>query len=153
MATTSSQDTQSSSQRRGRVLCVDDDPQIVQSIKLRLERLGLEVDGATSGMAGFWLALEKQPDVIICDLVMPDGEGNYLLSRFRSHTVTRNVPVIILTGQKNPALRRQMLSVGATAYLTKPLSMDELINELTPYVSITDVRGAIERSPGEICIP
>ncbi|HEX3725912.1 MAG TPA: response regulator [Pirellulales bacterium] len=113
-----------------RVLVIDDDPQISQAIKFRLETYGIEVVRAFDGMPGFWTALETRPDVIVCDLVMPDGEGNYLLSRFRSHTFTKDVPIIILTGQTNPALKRQMLSLGVSAYLTKPLVFDELLAEL-----------------------
>jgi DNA-binding response OmpR family regulator len=113
-----------------KVLCIDDDPEVTKAIKLRLEAYGVEVIRAFDGMPGFWTALDTRPDAIICDMVMPDGEGNYLFCRFRSHTLTKDVPIIILTGQANPALKRQMLSLGVDAYLAKPLVFDELLGEL-----------------------
>lgn len=122
--------------RRPKVLCIDDDPDVSKAIKLRLEQHGFEVIRAFDGMQGFWTALDTRPDAIICDMVMPDGEGNYLFSRFRSHTLTKDVPIIILTGQANPALKRQMLSVGVDAYLAKPLIFDELLGELQRVVAV-----------------
>lgn len=122
------------SARRPKVLCIDDDPDVSKALKIRLEAEGMDVVRAFDGMQGFWMALDTRPDVIICDMVMPDGEGNYLLSRFRAHTITKNVPIIILTGQTNPALKRQMLSLGVTAYLMKPLMFSELLCELRSLV-------------------
>jgi len=116
--------------RKLKVLCIDDDPEITKAIKLRLEPHGVEVVRAFDGMQGYWTALDTRPDVIICDMIMPDGEGNYLFARFRSHSLTKDVPIIILTGAANPALKRQMLSVGVDAYLAKPLVFDELLSEL-----------------------
>ena len=69
---------------RPKILCIDDDPDISQAIKFQLEPYGVDVFRAFDGMPGYWTALTTRPDVIICDMVMPDGEGNYLLSRFRS---------------------------------------------------------------------
>ena len=112
------------------VLCIDDDPEISKILKIRLAKHGFDVVRAFAGMQGFWTALDTRPDVIVCDMIMPDGEGTYLFSRFRSHPLTENVPIIILTGQTNPALKRQMLSVGVSAYLTKPLVFEELLGEL-----------------------
>ncbi len=116
--------------RRPRILSIDDDPEISKILKIRLEPLGIEVFRAFSGMQGFWSCLDVRPEVIISDLQMNDGDGDYVLHRLRTHSVTQNTPVIILTGQTNPAIKRQLLSQGAEAYLTKPLVMDELLGHL-----------------------
>jgi DNA-binding response OmpR family regulator len=122
--------------RPPKVLCIDDDPDISKAIKLRLETHGIDVLRAFDGMPGFWTALDTRPDVIICDMVMPNGDGNHLFRRFQSHTLTKDVPIIILTAQTNPALRRLMLSLGVAAYLTKPIVFDELLRELRPFLPI-----------------
>jgi DNA-binding response OmpR family regulator len=67
---------------------------------------------------------------------MTDGDGNYILHRLRTHSLTERTPVIILTGETNPALKRQLLAQGAEAYLLKPLNLDELLERLRPLVPL-----------------
>jgi len=119
---------------RPRVLCIDDDAEISKAIKLRLDAYGIDVFRAFNGMQGYRMALDCEPDVIVTDLLMPNGEGNYVFGRFNSHPLTKDVPVIILTGQTNPALKRQMLSLGASAYMPKPLVFEDLLKELRQHI-------------------
>ena len=122
---------------RPKILCIDDDPEISKVLKLRLEPYGVEVLRAFSGMQGYWMALDCLPVAIICDLAMPDGEGNYINARLKAHPMTKDIPLIVLTGQKNPALKRQLLSCGAAGYLEKPLVLDDLLGELRRYLDLT----------------
>ena len=124
---------------RPRIMSIDDDPDFSKALKLRLEPYGVEVFRTFSGMQGFWTCLDIRPEVIILDLKMSDGDGSYVMQRLQSHSLTQKTPVIILTGQKNPALRRQLLSQGAVAYLNKPLVMDELLAHLLPFVPLQAV--------------
>ena len=123
--------------RMPKVLCIDDDPEISKIIKIRLECYGIDVLRSFNGMQGYWTALDMTPDVIITDMVMPDGEGNYIVGRFRSNGITANVPIIVLSGQVNPALKRLMFGLGASAYLTKPLVVEELIRELRKHIAFS----------------
>ena len=122
--------------QRPRVLCIDDDPHVSQAIMMRLRPLGVDVIRAFDGMQGFWTGLDTRPDVIITDMRMPDGEGNYIFSRFQAHPLTKDVPVIVLTGETNPAVRRTMLALGAAAYFTKPWSFDDLRQELERHIDL-----------------
>ncbi len=122
--------------RRPKVLCIDDDPHVSQAIMMRLRPLGVDVIRAFDGMQGFWTGLDTRPDVIITDLRMPDGEGNYILTRFQAHPLTKDVPVIVLTGETNPAVRRMMLAMGVSAYFTKPWNFDELRQELERHIDL-----------------
>ncbi|MBN2473093.1 MAG: response regulator [Pirellulales bacterium] len=124
------------------VLCVDDDPDVSRAIAVRLRQYGVDVVRAFSGTQGFWMGLDYRPDVIIIDLRMPEGEGDYLFGRFQSHALTKDVPVIVLTGVTNPGVKRQMLSLGAAAYLTKPVVFDELLRELRPYIALPQTPAA-----------
>ncbi len=121
-------------ERQPRVLAIDDDPDISRALALRLRPYGIDVFRSFSGMQGYWMGLDSKPDVILTDLSMPDGEGNYIYSRFRGHPLTEKTPVIVLTGQDNPALKRQMLSMGVSAYLTKPINWAELLEELRRHI-------------------
>lgn len=123
--------------RRPKVLCIDDDPEITQVIKIRLECYGVSVLRAFSGMQGFWTALDCRPQVIICDMNMPDGEGNYVNGRLKAHPITKDIPVIILTGQANPGLKRQMFCSGVSAYLPKPLVFEDLLGELRKHLDLS----------------
>ncbi len=125
--------------RRPKVLCIDDDPHVSQAIMMRLRPLGVDVIRAFDGMQGFWTGLDTRPDVIITDLRMPDGEGNYIFGRFQAHPLTKDVPVIVLTGETNPAVRRTMLSLGVAAYFTKPWNFDELRQELERHIDLHPV--------------
>lgn len=128
-----------------RVLAVDDDPDVSRAIKLRLAPFGVEVVQAFTGMQGFWTALKERPDVIVMDFHMPDGYGNYLIGKLKTHTLTKDTPVIVLTGQnfsgkKDFALEREFMGLGADAYLTKPLDFDALLNELRRHIPIRERR-------------
>ncbi len=127
---------QTEGQKLPKVLCIDDDPDFSRAVKLRLEPYGVDVIRAFSGEQGFWMGLDERPDVIITDLKMPDGEGNYVLGRFRGHPLTENIPIIVMTSNANPGVKRQMLGIGAEAYLTKPLVFDELLRELRQYLTL-----------------
>jgi CheY-like chemotaxis protein len=113
-----------------KVLCIDDDPVIARSIAVRLQPYGIKVKGADNGMQGYLMAATDQPDLILLDLKMPNGEGNYILSKLKDNEHTKEIPVIILTMESHPGVRRQMFSMGAAAFLTKPMRWPELFAEM-----------------------
>jgi CheY-like chemotaxis protein len=122
--------------RRPIVLCIDDDPAICRAIGVQLSAHGIEVLEASSGMQGYRAAIEHNPDVILTDMIMPDGEGNYICGRLRTHPLTRQTPIIVVSGQANPGVKRQMLSLGANAYLAKPIDWTELLRALGRYIDL-----------------
>lgn len=135
-----------------KVLVIDDDPDIARVIQIRLKASGVEVIGAHSGMQGYWTALKVQPDVIVLDFNLPEGRGDYLLGRLRDHSLTRNIPVVVLSGEStdgglNHGLEREMIRYGASAFLRKPLDLSILFTELRQHIRIPDDRPAGLRSP------
>jgi DNA-binding response OmpR family regulator len=128
-----------------KILCIDDDPEISKILKFRLERYGVDVLRAFNGMQGYWTALDMRPDMIILDMVMPDGSGNYIFGRLRSHPLTEKVPVLMLTGVNTPGVRRQMFGLGVDAYLTKPLDFIALLEHIRQYVPLCDTQPTTER--------
>jgi DNA-binding response OmpR family regulator len=121
---------------RPRILSIDDDPDVSRIIQMRLLPYGVDVQRAFKGMQGFWWSVDMRPDVIITDMEMPDGEGNYILSRIRSHSITKDTPVIVLTGKRDIAIKRAMLNLGASSYLTKPIDFAELFAELRQHIPL-----------------
>ena len=112
------------------VLCIDDDPVVARSIAIRLQPYGIKVKGADNGTQGYLLGVTAQPDLILLDLKMPNGQGNYVLGKLKDNPRTKDIPVIILTMDTTAGVRRQMLSLGADAFLTKPVDWHEMFAEM-----------------------
>ena len=107
---------------RATVLVVDDDRFIVESTRRLLADEGFRAIGAVGGDEALKRARERRPDLILMDLIMPAMRGDEALRRLRSDPVTRDIPVIITTGDADhPA------PAGATAVLTKPISRAALL--------------------------
>ncbi len=108
------------------ILCIDDDPVVVRSIAIRLQPYGIKVKGADNGTQGYLLGVTAQPNLVLLDLKMPNGEGNYVLGKLKDNPRTKDIPVIILTMDKTAGMQRELLALGADAFLTKPMNWPEL---------------------------
>jgi CheY-like chemotaxis protein len=119
-----------------RILCIDDDPLIAQSMAIRMNPYGIQVTGIENGMGGYLQAVAKQPDAILLDMQMPNGDGHYVLSKLKEHSRTKDIPVIILTMETNQGVRRQMVNLGAAGFLSKPVRWNALFEELGNHVPL-----------------
>jgi DNA-binding response OmpR family regulator len=115
-------------------LCIDDDSELSFTLKLRLEQHGIQVLRAFAGMEGYRYACVTPAQAIILDYEMPDGNGDYVLRRLKESQLTRNIPVIVLTGHKDRSLERKMVNLGAAAYVTKPCEWARLWTVLSRHV-------------------
>jgi signal transduction histidine kinase/DNA-binding response OmpR family regulator len=97
-------------QRNIRVLVIDDDPTACELVASALRPEGFEVVTAASGAEGLALAGEKPPDLVICDLVMPDMDGFEVVKRLAESDLPNDVPILILTGQELTAKDRHRLN-------------------------------------------
>jgi DNA-binding response OmpR family regulator len=118
------------------VLCIDDDPNIQSAIEMRLRRYEVAVQHAFYGMQGIWESVRGNPALIILDIAMPNGDGRYVLRCLRSHKNTARVPIIVLTGMRDPHLVRDIMLAGADQYLRKPISGDELIQQIGRFINL-----------------
>jgi DNA-binding response OmpR family regulator len=100
------------------VLLIEDDPAIREGLELGLRHLGHEVDSAADGPAGLALAVEKAPDVIILDLMLPGLDGFEVCRRLRAAGAT---PIIMLTARSDDLDVVAGLEAGADDYVTKPV--------------------------------
>ena len=126
--------------KRPRILCIDDDPEVSNALQVRLGRHGLDVIPAYFGMHGLWDATTNQPDLIILDLAMPNGDGQFVISTLRGNRMTETVPVIVLTGMTDPQLRKRVLNSGADDYLFKPVDFSVLLKAISRHVDIFQPR-------------
>ena len=85
-----------------KILCVEDDPDMIEYIKLILGRAGYEVIGADGGIEGLEVMRREKPDLILLDLMMPDMDGAEVLLRKKQDPAIRDIPVIALTALNSP---------------------------------------------------
>lgn len=108
------------SQGRPRVLVVDDDPSIRLVCATTLDLDGCQVIEATNGQEALELALAEPPDLVLLDLSMPVLDGFGLAAALRADERTREVPLVVLTGELTPQLTTTIDATGALGLFTKP---------------------------------
>jgi DNA-binding response OmpR family regulator len=107
-----------------RILVIDDEPMIVESVSYTLNQEGYEVQTAKDGEAGLELALTEEPDLILLDLMLPGLNGTEVCRQIRK---VSEVPIIMLTAKEGEIDRILGLELGADDYVVKPFSMRELL--------------------------
>ncbi len=110
--------------RRHRVLVVEDEPGLAESVRYSLEVEGFDVLVADSGVAGLESARSNQPDLVVLDLMLPGMSG---LDVCRQIRLSSDVPIIILTAKDAESDKVAGLELGADDYMVKPFSMRELV--------------------------
>jgi len=108
------------------VLVADDDPDILDLVTFRLDRAGYEVVQARDGQEALDAALERTPDLCVLDVMMPRLDGYEVTRRLREESTTRSVPIILLTARAQEADVQRGFESGATDYVKKPFSPQEL---------------------------
>jgi two-component system, sensor histidine kinase and response regulator len=110
-----------------KVLVIDDSPEISELVGQALQTDGYHVYVAEDGLVGVRLAQQHLPDLIICDVNMPQLDGYATLTALRQHSSTATIPFIFLTGIADKFNMRQGMELGADDYLTKPFTISELL--------------------------
>lgn len=110
-----------------KILVIEDEPEMRRNLLtiLRLEKF--EATAAPDGRAGLTIARDQLPDLILCDVMMPELDGHGVLKELRADLRTRSIPVIFLTAKSEKADLRQGMNLGADDYLCKPVARAELL--------------------------
>jgi len=109
-----------------KILLIDDDPSIVELLKINLELLGHQVITAEDGVKGFALARQEVPELIVLDVMMPDVDGFTVAQRIRQNESTKNIPILMLTALGMLKDKVQGFDSGVDDYLIKPFELVEL---------------------------
>jgi len=110
----------------GRVLVVDDEPDVLLLCRLNLQQRGHELLEAADGSTALEIARDLHPDVIVLDLMLPGISGYDVLEALQRDSETTNIPVLVLTAKSLRADRERSHGLGASAFLTKPFLPNEL---------------------------
>jgi two-component system KDP operon response regulator KdpE len=113
------------------VLVVDDDPRMLQALRITLDARGYQVATAVDGRSALVAASEREPDIIVLDLGLPDLDGVEVILALRSWTT---VPIVVLSGRAGSDDKIAALDAGADDYVTKPFRVDELLARLRAVV-------------------
>ena len=108
-----------------RVLVVDDDPQVVRLLRVNLELEGYDVVSASDGNEALEAVAAEDPDLVVCDVMMPGIDGTEVVRRLRADNV--KTPVVMLSAKAMRSDMRKGLDAGADEYVTKPFDPAELI--------------------------
>jgi len=110
-----------------RVLVVDDEPQILRALQLKLRGAGYAVDTAATAADALAAAAARPPDAVILDLLLPDGRGTDVARELRGWST---VPILVLSAVGEEEEKVAALDAGADDYVTKPFSVEELLARL-----------------------
>ena len=112
------------------VLVIDDDPVILELLRVNFEIEGFDVICATDGEEGLRRAQDDHPDIVISDIMMPKRDGLQLLDDLKHDPQTEDLPVILLSAKAQKSEVQHGLDMGADDYITKPFDPLELIDRL-----------------------
>ena len=112
-----------------RILIVDDDPDIVESVRFPLEKKGYVVSIARDGNQGLTMAEKESPDLVILDMVMPKRSGFLVLEKLR-RTHSTPIRVIMITANEGSRHKAYAEMLGVDDYIRKPFAIDRLISSV-----------------------
>jgi len=113
------------------ILCIEDEPEMIDLIRLILSRRGFVVRGANSGEEALTIMHAEQPDLVLLDLMMPDMDGWEVYQRMKSDEATKKIPVIVVTARAQSIDKVLGLHIAKVDdYIAKPFSPQELLNSV-----------------------
>jgi two-component system, OmpR family, response regulator VicR len=114
-----------------RILCIEDEPEMIDLIRLILTRKGFEVSGAPGGQEGIRKVRETGPDLVLLDLMMPDMDGWEVYQQMKADEKTRHIPVIVVTAKAQSIDKVLGLHIAKVDdYIAKPFSPKDLIDSV-----------------------
>ena len=130
-----------SQEQMKRILVVDDDPVQVKLLGETLKKRGFDVTTTTEAADGLQKAMLNHPDLIILDVMMPVINGYNFCKLLKDQPDRKHIPIILLTSRDNIEDVKIGLKMGANAYLTKPVNMEELLKTIHMVSSMTSKDG------------
>jgi DNA-binding response OmpR family regulator len=113
-----------------RVLVVDDEPNIVMSLEFLMRRAGFEVTVARNGREALDALEGSPPDLLLLDVMMPEFDGYEVCERIRARPEWSGTKIVMLTARGREVERERGLALGADAYVTKPFSTRDLVEQV-----------------------
>ncbi len=125
--------------RRMRILSIDDDPHIHTILQIRLRRFAVDLEQAYFGSDGVVKALAFQPDIIVTDIAMPNGDGHSAIESLSHHPATANVPIIVLSAMRDRRIIDRIMRSGVAAFIQKPARFNTLVDEIARHIELVEL--------------
>jgi len=124
------------SEIKKKVVCVEDEPEIIDLIRLILGRKGFDLTGATGGLEGLETIRRVKPDLVLLDLMMPDMDGWEVYQQMKADPDLKNIPVIVVTAKAQSIDKILGLHIAKVDdYVTKPFGPQELLQSVERVLS------------------
>jgi DNA-binding NarL/FixJ family response regulator len=131
-----------------KILVIEDQPQMRKNIAFILEMENYHVFAAENGRHGLELVRAHQPDLVLCDVMMPELDGYGVLQSLRAEAATATLPFIFLTAKGDKPDIRSGMNLGADDYLTKPVVREDLLAAVTSRLARKQAHQSEARSGG-----
>jgi two-component system, OmpR family, response regulator VicR len=113
------------------ILCIEDEPEMIDLIRLILSRRGFEIRGANGGKEGLEIIRNEHPDLVLLDLMMPEMDGWEVYQQMKADEATKNIPVIVVTAKAQSIDKVLGLHIAKVDdYIAKPFSPQELLTSV-----------------------
>lgn len=113
------------------ILCIEDEPEMIDLMRLILGRRGFTVKGAAGGIEGLRMIRAERPDLVLLDLMMPDMDGWEVYQQMKADENTKNIPVIVVTAKAQSIDKVLGLHIAKVDdYLAKPFSPQDLLSSV-----------------------
>lgn len=112
------------------VLIVEDEENLVELLRFRLESNGYDVDVAFDGSDGLRKIESLKPDIVLLDIMMPKMHGYDVCKAARANEATKDIPIIILTARTNENEAERAKEYGASGFISKPFEPDDLLKRI-----------------------
>jgi len=128
---------------RAKILVIDDEPNIVQTLKDRLEMNDYRVVTASNGREGLEMAMTEKPDIILLDVIMPVMDGHEMLEHLRKTDEGRDVAVIMLSARSQNQDIARANACGIEDYIVKPFDLSELLEKIEGILEHKNIAGRV----------
>ena len=122
-----------------RVVCIEDEPEMIDLVRLILGRKGFEVIGADGGIEGLEKVRTEKPDLVLLDLMMPDMDGWEVYQQIKADPDLRDIPVVVVTAKAQSIDKVLGLHIAKVDdYITKPFGPQELLESVEKILGLTE---------------
>lgn len=113
-----------------KILVIEDETPLRERMVRMLNYAGFTAEGAADGEKGLEIALRQPPDAILCDILMPEMDGNMVMPILRANPATQKIPLIMITALSDRETYRRFMELGADDFLVKPFASEELFGAI-----------------------
>jgi len=130
-----------------KILVIEDEPEMRRNLATILKLEHYQPLAAENGKAGLEMARREKPDLILCDIMMPELDGHAVVQALRHEPALAAIPFIFLTAKGEKSDQRSGMNLGADDYLTKPVSKSDLLNAVKSRLRRAEQQGTREFKP------